>query len=119
MRPLHNDAQLDELTSSKWKNVFADVKVPEKQHEKDLRNNMKHLAAVEKQAEKAVNWVDKWVSTRVGKVLECTRNSACLQHLFLLQDLEKLEAQFKVKKDALDVKRRALLEIELKKRGLA
>ena len=140
--------------------MFADVKVTEKQHEKDLRTNIKLLAAVEKQAEKAVQWVDKWVSTRVGKVrtgvgavLLCGRravvggNNPCLVvyfatmgysacgwslHMckafsmlvlghdisFSMQELEKLEAQFRVKKDALDVKRRALLEIELKKRGL-
>lgn len=105
--------------------MFADVKVTEKQHEKDLRTNIKLLAAVEKQAEKAVQWVDKWVNTRVGKVGPRWCFASLLKNTSKplvtyppSQELEKLEAQFRVKKDALDVKRRALLEMELKKRGL-
>lgn len=117
---------MDALTTTKWKNAFADVKVTEKQHEKDLRTNIKLLAAIEKQGEKAVAWVDKWVSTRVGKVcmgghifsyfLPAQQTPASQTPAF--QELQKLESDYRVKKDALDVKRRALLEIELKKRGL-
>ncbi len=63
--------QLEALSLEKLKNVFVDPKVPEKQHEKELRNNIKLLAQVEKNAQRAQAWVEKWIATRVGKVWTC------------------------------------------------